>query len=141
VARVLWALIAAGVAFQALALLCGASGCGPRAEGPVTEEVRLVREEIRCIHELANALEQKAPEARVQELRQKLEQADRQFQALPLSDDEKKDLVARHKDEITRPTMRLVRAGMGSARKDLGKLFGAPAPGMPPGKPGGGTDP
>ena len=98
------------------------------------------------MNDLAEALETKAPEAKVNELKKQLEETDKKLQALKLSDDEKKKLVERHKDELTKASMRLAKAGMNKALGDFGKIFGEGFPGMPdpgkvPGFPGAGEVP
>jgi hypothetical protein len=107
-----------------LLVLCGVSGCGANADS-------LIKEQIKAMNDLAEALETKAPEAKVNEVQKKLEVTDKKLQALKLSDDEKKQLTERHKDEMTKASMRLAKAGMNKTIGDFGKVFGEGFPGMP----------
>ena len=118
-----------------LLVLCGVVGCGANADS-------LVKEEIKTMNDLAEALENKAPEAKVTELQKKLEETNKKLEALKLSDDEKKKLGEQHKDELTKAGMRMAKAGMNKAMGEFGKMMpggGFPGAGeMPPGFPGAG---
>ena len=101
-------------------VLFGVSGCGASADS-------LVKEQIQGMNDLAEALETKAPEAKVKELQKNLEETGKKLEALKLSDDEKKKLFEQHKEELMKATTRLAQAGMNKAFGDFGKGF----PGMP----------
>jgi hypothetical protein len=105
-------------------VVCGVSGCGANADG-------LVKEEIQTMNDLADALENKAPEAKVSELKKKLEDTDKKLQALKLSGADKKKLVERHQEELMKASMRLAKAGMSKALGDFGMRSGQGFPGLP----------
>jgi TolB-like protein len=109
--------------------LCAVSGCGANADS-------LVKEDIKAMNDLAEALETNAPEAKVKELRTRLEDTNKKLAALKLSDDDKKTLVERHKDELVKAQMRFVKAqakgiaeGGFPGLADLGKMTGFPGAG------------
>lgn len=100
-----------------LLLLCSSSGCSSNSADS------LMTEEIKNLNELAEALETKAPEAKVNELQSKLRDTNKKIEALKLSEDEKKKLVERHRDEMAKASMRFAKASMN-------KAFGQGFPGM-----------
>jgi hypothetical protein len=107
-------------------LLCGVIGCGGNADS-------LVKDEIKCMNELADAFEKK-DDARAKELQTKLEETDKKLQALKLSDEQKKQLISRHQEELQKASTRLAQAGMNRALGDVGKMFGGQLPGLPGGQ-------
>jgi TolA-binding protein len=116
-------------------VLFGVSGCGASADS-------LVKEQIQIMNETAEALENKAPDAKVTELQKKLEETNKKLEALKLSDEEKKKVIEANKDELTKATMRLMKAGMNKTIGEIGKGFpGMPDLGKMPGFPGAGDQP
>jgi hypothetical protein len=109
-------------------LLFGASGCGSSADG-------LVKDEIKYMNEMADAIEKK-DEAKTKELKAKLEETEKKLNELKLSDDDKKKLIEANKDELTKATQRVVEATMKGAFGDIGKGFGVPNMPAVPGFPG-----
>jgi hypothetical protein len=122
------------VSASLVVLACGVSGCGG-ANGD-----SLMKEQVKDMNDLAAALESKAPEAKVKELSTKLQETEKKLKALNLSEDEKKKLAERHRDELVKASMRLAQAGMNKAMGDFGNVFGGfPGAGeLPAGFPGAG---
>jgi hypothetical protein len=106
-------------------LVCGVIGCGRNADS-------LIKEEIKNMNAMADAMEKK-DDAKLKDCQTKLEETNKKLQALKLSDQEKKQLLERHQDELQKATMRVVQASM-SRMGDLGKMFGGKFPGMPGGQ-------
>ncbi len=110
---------------------CGISGCGSSPDS-------LIQEQIKDMNQLAEALETKASQDKINELKKKMEETSKKLEDLKLSDDEKKKLMEKHMDEFTKASTRLVKASMAG---EFGKMFegmpGLPAPGGAPGFPAG----
>lgn len=98
------ALVLAGLAW----LLVGVSGCGSSAD-------RLVKDQIQAMNDLADALEAKAPPDKLMALQNRLRDITDQWKALNLSDSARKDLLAKHQQELTKAGMRLGQAALGNA--------------------------
>jgi hypothetical protein len=105
-----------------IGLIAGVSGCSANPDS-------MVKEQIAAMNDMSAALESKAPEAKVKEAQKRMEDANKRLEALKLSDDAKKQLLERHKDELTKATMRFVQASMKLG--DFGKAFGGAIPGLP----------
>ena len=71
------------------------SGCGANADS-------LMKQDIKAMNDLADAVESGAPEAKVAELKTKLEEINKKLEALKLSDEDKKKLIEQHKDELVK---------------------------------------
>jgi hypothetical protein len=111
-----------------LAAFCGIVGCGASADS-------LMNDQVKAMNEMADALEKKAPESTVSEIQTRMKNTNEKLEALKLSDDEKKKLLERHKDELTKATTRVAQASMNKVMEQFGKGFGGGFPGMPdPGK-------
>lgn len=106
-------------------LLLGLVGCGGSSPDS------LVKEQIAGMNEMADALEKNEPESKLTDIKNRLEATGKKMEALKLSDDEKKKLLEKHKDELMNATSRMFQAMM-KRSKDLGSLFGGKMPGMPP---------
>ena len=103
------------------------SGCGPSPD-------TLMKEQIKEMNDMADALENNQPE-KVKEVEKRIEATNKKVEKLSLSDDETKQLAERHKDELTKATVRLQKAMMNSMTKNMNKAMGGGFPGMPnPGK-------
>jgi hypothetical protein len=114
-------LILAGTAV----LLCGVMGCGGSADS-------LVRDQIRTMNDLADAIEKK-DDARAKDLQEKLKATEKKLQELKLSDEQKKELISHHQEEIQKAVQRLTQAAMKRTLGEGGKMFGGPFPGIPAG--------
>jgi chromosome segregation ATPase len=116
-----------------LVLLCGVSGCGSSADS-------LIKEEIKGMDDLADALENNAPQSKIDEISKRLKETDKKLEDLKLSDEEKKKVIEQNKAELERVTKRLAAAMLKAGKDklgDLGKLTGMPDLGKPPGLPQG----
>ncbi len=90
------ALVLGGLA----CLVIGVSGCGSEAD-------QLLKEQIRAMNELADAVEAKAPAAKVTELQDRLREITTKWKGLNLSDRARRDLLVRHQEELAKAGMRL----------------------------------
>jgi TolA-binding protein len=107
-------------------LLFSLTGCGSSPDG-------LVKDQIKAMNDMADALEKNEPETKVAEIKKRLEENNKKLEELKLSDEEKKKLIEKHKDELTRATTRLQQAMLTKAMKDMGGKFkGIPGFGDPP---------
>jgi len=117
---------------KSLAMICllaaavGITGCGSSPDS-------LMQEQIKDTNELAEAIETKAPQDKINDLRKKMEENGKKLAEFKLSDDDKKKLVEKHKDEFTKATARLAKA-MGLNREKT--LENVPVPGPPAPIPG-----
>jgi hypothetical protein len=89
-------------------LLAGVSGCSSGAD-------QLVKDQIRAMNDLADALEAKAPPDQLLALQNRLREITDQWKALNLSDGARKEVLARHQAELTKAGMRLGQAALGNA--------------------------
>jgi hypothetical protein len=96
------------------------SGCGSSPDA-------LVKEQIQVVNELATALENNAPQAKLDELQDRNNKLNKQFEALNLSTADKRQLLERHKAELEPAMARLQKAMMAKAMKGFGEGF----PGFP----------
>jgi hypothetical protein len=101
-------------------LLVGVSGCG-------TSPDTLRRDQIRAMNDMAEAIEKNEPEGKISEIKARIEQNNKKMEQLKLSDDDKKKLAEKHKDELMQAMTRLQKAMLNRAAKD----FGSGIPGMP----------
>ncbi len=105
-----------------------AIGCGPDPDA-------LMKDQIKAMNDMAEALENDAPESKLEEIGKRTKEINEKIEGLSLSDEEKKKLVERHKDELTKATVRLQAAMMKKMMKSMNKAMGSGFPGMPnPGK-------
>jgi 16S rRNA G527 N7-methylase RsmG len=96
------------------------TGCGSNPDA-------LVKEQIQIMNEMATALENNAPQSKLDALQDRNNKLNKKFEALNLSTEEKRKLLERHKGELVPATERLQKAMMSRAMKDIGGGF----PGMP----------
>jgi hypothetical protein len=89
----------------------------------------LCTEQITAMNDLSAALENNAPEAKVNEAQKKMEGVLAKLAALKMSEDAKKSILERYKDDFTKAGTRLAQATMNRARGDISKAFGH-LPGM-----------
>jgi predicted Holliday junction resolvase-like endonuclease len=99
-----------------IALVFTMNGCGSNADG-------LMSDMIRCMNDMADAMEKKAPEEKLTEIKTRMENIGKKLDALKLSEDEKKKLLEKHKDAMEKAAKRITDATM----KNMGGLI----PGMP----------
>jgi hypothetical protein len=84
----------------ALMLLPGLSGCTGAADS-------LLEEQIHYMNELADALNNGAPDSKIFEIKAKIQESGRKLQDLKLSEQEKKLLGERHRLELQRASQRV----------------------------------
>jgi hypothetical protein len=84
--------------------LVGVSGCGTPADN-------LMKEKISLMNQMADALE-KGDKAKAEEIDKKGKELEKKMEDLKLSDEEKKKLTEKYKDEITKAVARVLAAGM-----------------------------
>jgi hypothetical protein len=102
-----------------LLLLFGASGCSSSPDS-------LIKDQISLMNDMADALE-KGDEAKAKSIAEKMKEVDKKLEALKLSEDDKKKLGEKYKDELTKAAMRMLQAQMKGGMKgleDLGKGLG-----------------
>jgi archaellum component FlaC len=86
-----------------------------------------MKDQIKAMNDMSEALENDAPKSKLEEIGKRTKEINEKFEGLSLSDEEKKKLVEKHKDELAKATVRLQAAMM----KSMGDGF----PGMSqPGK-------
>lgn len=100
-----------------LLLVFGVAGCGSSPDG-------LMKKQIRLLNDFADAIENDAPQSRMDELQKEGEALNQKMEKLDLSPDEKKELRERHKPEIEAALGRLRKAMFSKAMK--GKGFNLP---------------
>ena len=83
-----------------LAVLAGFSGCS----GSIADY--LLEEQIRCLNDVAAAMENGAPDFKIYELKARAQEAGRKLGALNLTEAEKKSLGERHRGELERVRQR-----------------------------------
>ena len=98
------ALVLVGLAW----LLAGVSGCSSGAD-------QLVKDQIQAMNNLADALETKASPEKLVALQTHLHEITDEWKALNLSDRARKEVLARHQQELTKAGMRLGQAALGNA--------------------------
>ena len=102
-----------------------ASGCGPNAD-------TLMKDQIKDMNAMADALENKAPKSKAEEIAKRIAERKEKIEELSLSDDEKEKLAERH-DELAKATIRLRNALSKSLIEEKGRsLPGMPNPGSLP---------
>jgi len=104
------------------ALLICLSGCGSSPDS-------LMKQQIDLMNDTADAMESDASESEMKELEERGKALKEKMENLDLSDEEKKQLVEKNKDEYSKALSRLMQAAMDKSLKDMGK--GLPA--MPTG--------
>jgi hypothetical protein len=93
-----------------IALFAGVNGC--RTADGVTSD-NIVEDEIKAMNELADAVEQKAPEEKIAELKKKLKGIDEKLEALEReSSYGSTQLFTRHEDALRKAARRLTSAGV-----------------------------
>lgn len=83
----------------------------------------VMKDNIAAMNELADAVESNAPEGKISEIQKRLEENNKKLEDLKLSEEEKKQLIERHKDEYTKAANRLANLALGQAFRNLGKNF------------------
>ena len=96
------------------------TGCGSSPDA-------LVKEQIQVMNELATAMENNAPQAKLDELQDRNNELNKRFEALNLSTADKRQLMERHQAELAPAMTRLQKAMMAKAMKSFGEGF----PGFP----------
>jgi hypothetical protein len=102
-------------------LALAVSGCGSNGDA-------LVKEQIQLINDLATAMESDAPQAKMDALQERGKQLNKRFEALNLSDADKKQLLQRHQADLQKAATRLTSAMMAKTAKGIGGGI----PGFPP---------
>jgi hypothetical protein len=108
----------------ALVALVAVTGCGSSPDS-------LVKDQIKAMDEMADALESNAPESKVEEIKKKMEDINKKLEALKLSDEDKKKLLEKHKAEFEKAGTRLAKASLNKAMGNFGNLFGGQMPAVP----------
>jgi len=93
-------------------VLATVGGCGSSADG-------LVKEQIKAMNELADALEAKAAPDKIKNLETKMDELGKKMEALKLSEADMKSLLEANKDEMTKAMGRMFKAAM----PDMGKMM------------------
>ncbi|HEY2783884.1 MAG TPA: hypothetical protein VGJ05_02825 [Fimbriiglobus sp.] len=101
------------------AALFGVAGC---SGGPDS----LVKELIGDMNAIADAMEKKESKETIEKLMDKMNATKKKFDDLKLSDDEKKKLMEKHKDEIEKATKRMMSAMMNGTFNNMGGMPGMP---------------
>jgi hypothetical protein len=104
----------------AFVFLVGVSGCGSSPDS-------LVKDQIKNMNDMADAME-KGDEAKLKELEKKSKDIEKKLDDLKLSDEEKKKLLEKHKDELGAALGRIMQATMkkglgGGMDKGLGDMM------------------
>lgn len=86
----------------------------------------LMNDMIKCMNEMADAIEKKLPEDKVTPIQTRMKELGEKLDALKLSEEEKKKLLEKHKDAMAKAAERMQKAMMGQ----LGNL-GNMVPGLP----------
>jgi biopolymer transport protein ExbB/TolQ len=104
-------------------MLVNVSGCGGSPDG-------LMKEMISGLNSLADSMEKGESEDKQKAIADKLKATSEKLDKLKHSEDQKKALVEKHKDDMTKAMMRLMAASMKQATTnpnakgpDLGSLF------------------
>jgi hypothetical protein len=92
--------------------------CGASAES-------LMQDQIQLMNQLAEAYETKAPEAKINEIKQKLQENNTKLGELKMSADDAMKLADKYKDETTKAVARYMKAlaAVAVAKGDFGTLF------------------
>ncbi len=98
----------------------GVSGCGSSPDSAI-------KDQIKSMNDLADAVEKNEPDAKIQDLQKRVEESGKKLEALKLSEEDQKKLFEKHKDELSKAMGRYMAAMMKKGMKDLGGAF----PGMP----------
>ncbi len=111
----MWRLVKLGSLFVAV---CAISGCGASADS-------LMKDQIQLLNQLAEAYETKAPEAKINEIKQKQEENNKKFGDLKLSPDDAKKLAEKYDGELKTAIMRYMKAvvAVAAAKGDFGMAF------------------
>jgi hypothetical protein len=108
-------------------LLCTLSGCGSSGSDG------LIQQQIQVMNEMADALENKAGEAKMKELEGRLESIGTKLKEIKLSKEEQEALMNKHKEALMKATQRMMTAALkGGGFPGMDKLGG---PNKEPGKP------
>jgi hypothetical protein len=77
----------------------------------------LAKQQIQVVNEMASALENDAPQAKLDELQDRNNKLNKQLEALKLSTEDKRRLTERHKAELVPAIERLQKAMLAKAMK------------------------
>jgi hypothetical protein len=112
-------LVAAGL------LLLNVSGCGASADS-------LMKEQIALMNEMADALEKDQPEAKIADIKKRMDANTEKMKNLKVSEADQKKLMEKYQDEMMKAAMRLAAAQMKKGMKDIGGgIPGIPNPPKP----------
>ncbi|HMF12349.1 MAG TPA: hypothetical protein VKE94_08585 [Gemmataceae bacterium] len=98
-----------------LLLILGVSGCGSNADS-------LMKEQIKLMNELADALEGGADQAKIEAINTKMKENGEKLEALKLSEADKKKLAEKYKDDMTKVGARLASAMFKKLGNQMGDL-------------------
>jgi hypothetical protein len=82
----------------------------------------LMNDMIRCMNELADAIEKKVPEDKLTAIQTRMKELGEKLDALKLSEDDKNKLVEKHRDAMAKAAERMQKAMMGQLG-NLGNLM------------------
>ena len=97
-------------------------GCFLIISGCSSEADDLMKDQLKLMNEWADAIEKNEPESRMNDIQKRMEELGKRSEKLKLSDDEKKKLEERYKDDIVKTSTRLQKAMMSKFGVDPGKL-------------------
>jgi hypothetical protein len=91
------------------------SGCGASADS-------LMKDQIKLMNELADAMESNAAESKLADIKKRMDENSKKLDGLKLSEEDKKRLLEKHKDEFAKATGRLMQAAVKQMGKGMGDL-------------------
>ncbi len=93
-------------------------GCGSKAD-------RLIKKQIKLMNKVADRMENGATEADIKDLTDEMKEIGKQLDELELSEEEKKKLEEKYKDDMKEATERMMKAAfkgaMDKMKKEMGK--------------------
>ena len=101
-----------------LILLSKLTGCGSGGSSADS----LMKEQIKLMNELAEAMESGADQSKVEALNKKLNETAEKFKALKLSEDDTKKLAEKYKDDLGKAVMRLMAASFKGPASKMGDI-------------------
>jgi hypothetical protein len=90
----------------ALILIAGITGCGKKGKGPAQDGDSIYLESVRLTYELADACENEADSAKIEEINQRITENEDQMMALPES--ERTRLDKKYRGEMMNASKRIV---------------------------------
>lgn len=106
------------------AFALSAMGCGKSSDS-------LMRDMIADVNNLAESIEKKEPKEKQEKIAERLKGLGEQMKQVKMSDDEKKKLQEKYKDDMGKAFSRLMQAQMKVAMEGMGGKGGPMAPPMP----------